>query len=101
MIVVAIGATMFKSSPIAAPQSNVTSGVAGAAPAPQGASSATSAKTASLSGATTSNGTGFQIPAGTFIVPAPTGKQISGNYEGDDSHSGTSSSSHEGSGERD
>lgn len=101
MIVGAIGAMTFKSSPIAAPQSNVTSGVAGIAPAPQGASSATSANTASLSGAPTSTGTTFQIPAGTFIVPAPSGKQSSGNYESEESHSGTSSSNHEGSGERD
>jgi hypothetical protein len=98
MIVGAIGAMTIKSSPIAAPQPTVSSGVAGAAPVPQESSTATntqSTQTASLRGATTSSGASFQIPAGSFIVPAPTGKQSTGSYEDDESHSGTSSGENE------
>lgn len=119
MIVGAIGALTLKSAPnstIGVTQTTISAGVAGAAPAPQ-ASSNSSARTASVSGATTttvrtSSGGLTTIPAGAVIVPAPTGHEANEGNEGREGNehaatatstvkSGTSSGGHEKSGERD
>jgi len=123
MIVGAIGALTLKSAPnstIGVTQTTISAGVAGAAPAPQ-ASSNSSARTASVSGDSTtttvrtSSGALTTIPAGAVIVPAPTGHEANEANEGNEGRegnehaatatstvkSGTSSGGHEKSGERD
>ena len=131
MIVGAIGALTLKSAPnstIGVTQTTISSGVAGAAPAPapQASSSNSNARTVSASDTATtttvkaSSGSLTTIPAGTVIVPAPTGHESGEGNEGNEGNehavtatttvkkvttttvkSGTTSGGHEGSGERD
>ena len=132
MIVAAIGALTLKSSPnatIGVTQTTISSGVAGAAPAPQGSTSKANARTASANSSASdtvttttvkaSAGVLSTIPAGAVIVPAPTGHEASEGGEGNEGNehavtptttvkkvtsttvkSGTTSGGHEGSGER-
>lgn len=129
MIVAAIGALTLKSSPnatIGVTQTTISSGVAGAAPAPQGSTSKANARTASANSSASdtvttttvkaSAGVLSTIPAGAVIVPAPTGNEGSEGNEGNEHsvtsttivknvtpttvRSGTTSGGHEGSGER-
>ena len=126
MIVGAIGALTLKSSPnstIGVTQTTISSGVAGAAPAPQTSSGNSNARTVSASDTATtttvkaSSGSLTTIPAGAVIVPAPTGHESGEGNEGNEHavtatttvkkvttstvKSGTTSGGHEGSGERD
>ena len=128
MIVAAIGALTLKSSPnatIGVTQATSSSGIAGAAPAPQGSANNASARTASAdssvntSTVNSSSGLLTTIPAGAVIVPAPTSHEASEGREGNEGNehavtptttvkkvttttvkSGTTSGGHEGSGER-
>jgi len=127
MIVAAIGALTLKSSPnatIGVTQATSSSGIAGAAPAPQGSANNASARTASAdssvntSTVNSSSGLLTTIPAGAVIVPAPTSHEASEGREGNEGSehavttttvkkgttttvkTGTTSGGHEGSGER-
>jgi len=127
MIVGAIGALTLKSAPnstIGVTQTTISSGVAGAAPAPQASSGNSNARATSADGSATttvkgSSGLLTTIPAGAVIVPAPTGHEASEGREGNEGNehavtatttvkkvttstvkAGTTSGGHEGSGER-